>query len=184
LSGLLRDQNLQAAGLLWGWKAAGELDELKGNDAVVLNAVWKLIKARFSAEQMGKMTAYTLNYLVGYVKVATLRAAKAAQANQPVRGNFTRDDDTILAALSSDKNVKEAKYLLALLHDVFLAEFHCVAVDNNMNVAKKKKVLAFSFAFLRGFQAGSVKASDDIFLVAYKIGLQNWISGRLRKRLC
>jgi hypothetical protein len=178
LSRLLIEENLQAAGILWGWKAAGELDELKGNDRKAWKAAWRLVKSRFSAEQMGELTAYTLNYLIGYVKVATLRAKLASAANaEPINKNFVRDLPTILTNLSQEANVKEAKDLLTLMHDAFLLEFHALTIDNRLSDDRKKKLLGWSFAFIRGFQAGSVKAFDDVFNdvfhEGYRVGYQD-----------
>jgi hypothetical protein len=193
LSRLLQDNSLQAAGLLWGWKAASELDQFRNNgDPQYYNAAFKLVRSRFSTEQIGEMTAYSLSYLIGYSKMAVIRQVELATGGRRgARGGqisavqgFARgarggpisavqgaadqnaisaQNNAILNRITQDRNADEAKQLLSSFYIAFLSEFSALAENSRLDPTDKQALLAASFAFLRGFQKGETDAADRVF---------------------
>lgn len=62
VSGILKNNPVLAPGLLWGWHAGDDLDDLQGSDTGFRADVWKLIASTHSWQQIGQMTSFTLKF--------------------------------------------------------------------------------------------------------------------------
>jgi hypothetical protein len=160
LDDLLKDNSLQAAGILWGWQAGSSLAGLRGGDQKYRAAVWKLIKTRYSSEQIGTMVGYTLSYVVAY--------AQTQKARQEAGGGPLAPGD-ILKKAATDPQIVFGKKLLGRIQELLLLDFYVSSVKS-----KDPKQVDIYFAFIRGYVKGITQASDAIFdyvfTVAYGIG--------------
>jgi hypothetical protein len=130
-----------------------------------------LFASRFTAEQQGQVSAFTLNFLSGVAKVAKVRAQFESDLRTRQPDPATQRDElkkwredqvgNILNNLSTDSGVNEVRSMLSGLHPV-------------LNLETKAPLLDEYFAFLRGWMTGSAQASDqvfkDVFKVAYGLG--------------
>ncbi|MBX9625567.1 MAG: hypothetical protein K2X82_17305 [Gemmataceae bacterium] len=166
LERLMAENDLASTGILWGWKAAGELDAMreKPGDQRYFQAAWRLVRSRFSPRQMGEIAAFTMHFTLGFARVATVRATTPTEAN-PVR-----DVSVILNRLAGEKDVVAAKSLLASFHDTFLAEFYAITINPNFKPEEKEQLLSAYFDFIRGWESGSLQAGDEMFRRAFQLG--------------
>lgn len=166
LERLMAENDLASRGILWGWKAAGELDAMrdKPGDQRYFQAAWKLVRNRFSPRQMGEITAYTMHFTLGFAKVATVRATIPTE-DKPIP-----DVSVILNKLAGEQDVVAAKSLLASLHDAFLAEFYAITINPNLKPADKEPILSAYFDFIRGWESGSLQAGDEMFKRSFQLG--------------
>ncbi|MGA2035592.1 MAG: hypothetical protein ABSG68_25365 [Thermoguttaceae bacterium] len=166
LEKLMEENDLASAGILWGWKAASELDAIrdKPGDQECFKAAWRLVRSRFSPRQMGQISAFTLHYLLGFARAASFRTSTPADANPQ------RDVSQILGRLAGESDVVAAKSLLTSFHDVFLTEFYAITVNNRLKPEDKEKLVAGYFDFIRGWESGSIQAGDDMFRRAFDLG--------------
>ncbi len=171
---LLRDYPVQPMALFLGWKAGEELDALTGQNLDFRNDVWKLLIHRFSTAQLGEMTAYTLNYLVGYASCQRIQALAANNANPPARNT---DIPSIFASLSQDEGVNASKALLSGFHRTLVGEFYALTQNNKISASAKEVLLSNDAEFLNGFEAGTIAAADqifrDVFQLAYGLGYKD-----------
>jgi hypothetical protein len=121
LDDLLKDNSLQAAGILWGWQAGSSLSGLRGDDSKYRAAVWKLIKTRYSPEQIGTMAGYTLSYVIAY--------AQTQKARQEA-GGASITVDNILKKAATDPQIVTGKKLLARIQELLLLDFYAISVKS------------------------------------------------------
>ena len=170
LANLLRTNNLQAVGLLYGWKAASELDafrDAKNGDKVYFDTALSLVKKRFSPEEIGGITSYTLHYLLGYTRIVSERQ-KPGAAVPPAANN-----DQILARLEKDEDVTKSMNFINLFYGVMLDEYQAIMTSAKRTETETKKMQAYYHSFLKGFHAGSTKAVDDIAILGYQTGYRD-----------
>jgi hypothetical protein len=174
LATLLQNNPVQPAGLLWGWKAGDELDALVGTDDAKYRAdVWRLVKSRFTSADMGRMVAFTLSYLTGFIKNERI-VSIAASSPQPLdKLNTTQ----IFDKLSTDTGVDFARLLLSQFHSSLIAEFYALSQNDKLPSEVKQDSLARVAGLIRGFESGSIAAADqvyiDVFQLAYGLGYKD-----------
>lgn len=166
LEKLMTENDLASTGILWGWKAASELEAMrdKPEDQKYFQAAWRLVRNRFSPRQMGEISAFTMHYLLGFVKVAHMRGTNPKEANPQ------RDMSLILSRLAGDKDAADTKSLIALFHDAFLAEFYAITINPHLKPENKEKLLRAYFDFIRGWESGSLQAGDELFRRSFQLG--------------
>jgi len=171
LKNLLANFPVHPAGVLWGWHAGEDLDKLTGPDVAYRDAVWKLIGGRFGFDDIGTMTAYTLNYMVGYAKNQRITALSQGTAT-----DVLQDNAKILEHFASDTNINLANALVSGFQNCIVGEFYALSQNKIMNLEEKRLLLARYYAFIRGLNLGSQQAADqlyiDVFRLAYGIGYQ------------
>jgi hypothetical protein len=178
LKGLIATQPLTSYGMLYGWKAADSLVKHDNSTQMLSHAIWGLIHSRYSLCDIGRMTAYTLDYLAG----ATLneRIAQLVQSNTDP-GRQT-DLKIILDTISKDPNYHNSKRFLTGFQDILYAEqyavsqiqTHSITCWNCMDSKNKHTLLTRYFYFTSGFSEGIAKGADatllDMASVAYDGG--------------
>jgi hypothetical protein len=155
---LLQEYDLLAAGMLYGWKAADELETDKIKNPAYAKAAWSLAKSRFTTGQMGEAVGFTLNYLLGYIRAAL------------TRDKATNDVKEIHNNLCGDPEVQKAKSLVTLFHSTLLHEHHMFALNTKMPANDRENILQHYKEFIEGFNAGSVNASEDVFVRVFELG--------------
>jgi hypothetical protein len=175
---LIESNSVHAAGIIRGWTAASEVDALHGNcacdkvyadggDSKYLKASWALVKSRFSTRQLGETTGYTLNYLLGYIKAQNARiVAKGGGAGAKW------EPGALLDALAEDSpSATEAKEFLSLFSEALLTEYAGLLVNKKISDSDQLlRIQRHYHAFLSGFNAGCLKASDDVFREVFTAG--------------
>jgi len=175
LSTLLGANPVTSIGLLYGWRAA---EQLEGADAAdptqpLTSEAFRLLKYRFSIRDLGEMTAFTLNYLNGAVENDSIQSIiSGAGPQQPA------DIGSILSALGSDPNIQSAKDFLVGFQDVLLAEFYALTQNSNATLSPdKNQALASYFNFLEGFHQGIATSGavhfQETFQLAYGLGYKS-----------
>jgi hypothetical protein len=170
---LLQSNPVQPAGLLWGWKAGDDLDALVGTgNEKYRNDVWRLVRGRFTSEDMGRMVAFTLNYLTGFIKNDRIVQIAATNTDQP-RLNTT----DIFNRLSQDTGVNFARTLLSQFHSSLVGQFYSLSQNAKLSNNDKSDSLARVAGLIRGFETGSIEAADqvyiDVFQLAYGLGYKD-----------
>jgi len=173
ISSFLQNNPVQPAGLLWGWKAGDELDALVGTgNAKYREDVWRLVKSRFTSNDMGRMVAFTLNYLTGFIKNDRI-VAIAATNQDPGKLDSTK----IFDKLSTDTAIGFARLLLSQFHDMLIAQFYALSQNANLKNDEKQDALARTASLIRGFESGSIEAADqvyvEVFQLAYGLGYKD-----------
>jgi hypothetical protein len=180
------DQNpITPAGLLWGWAAGQELDELTDGDVRFRNDVWKLIGTRFTSQDIGAMTSFTLNYMVGYALNERIKSIASAVGGAPIPAPVV-DPKTIFLGLANDtindliardasgQDQPNMRFLTKYLFHRVLGEFYALSKNQNLPANEKTSVFAQYSAFLEGFNNGSMLSADviyhDVFNLAYGLG--------------
>ena len=171
VSDFLKNQNgIQAASVILGWQAASQMDLLTGSDKKFREAAWKLMRARFDAQEMGAVSSYTLNYLLGFTQVAVLRA----KSNDGPLDKY----DEICKRLEDNEDVRLLKRLPSALYTYLLHEFHANATNPAFAAEPgSRKALSDYFSYLQGWQEGASRAADEtfynVFQFAYGVGYRD-----------
>ncbi|MCB0354854.1 MAG: hypothetical protein KDD64_15070 [Bdellovibrionales bacterium] len=183
---LLRQVNLHADGLLWGWQAGDKLEKLVGtDDEAIYTAAMMLLADRFETDELGRVVGYTLNYLLGCSRVATVRAEFLAQkgvsddpsSRTAALSEFRMDvANDILTKLTKDQRVTEAKTFIGGYHSMLLAQFSALAQNTTMPEIERGIILDELHRFLDGFQVGSMESAEtqfrEVFLLGYQLGYE------------
>lgn len=169
VANLLRDHPVQPMGMYLGWRAGEELDALSGEDEHFRQDVLTLLRGRFTPAQFGEMTAFTMKYLVGYVKCSRIQQiiiGGAAGAATP----STNDIAAIFKNLSNDDEVSASASLVSGFHRAVVGEFYALSLNTSLTGKKRERMLSSDAAFINGFEAGTVAASDQVFVDVFQLG--------------
>lgn len=153
---ITRDAPFEAAGIFHGWQAGSELSLLAGSDVKIRNAVWSLLKSRFSWDEIGELCGYAFNYITGYLRCQAV-LAKFEKTRQP----FTSAN--VVAAMREDDNIIEVGKVLSDLYGKLLEQLINVYSTNQTAGRKFEKLLV-------GFQRGQLRASSVVFQQALSLG--------------
>jgi hypothetical protein len=161
---------IEPAAIMWGWRAGEKLDGMLGGaDESYRDDVVTLIESRFSPREIGALTGYTLNYLYGFVKNDRVASFALSGPQPPITNN-----SSIVDSLAKDKNIVGARQLISDFHNTLVLELYGITQSNTPN---HQRDLGVQMAFLSGFEAGSLEASDEIyhsvFNMAYHLGYQS-----------
>jgi len=177
LDDLMDRESLAPVGIAYGWRAADELERWAMSDPAgrpAYDAAWQLIRARHDAKDLGRVSAYTLQYLAGFTQVAAVREA-AHRHNVPLQS------EDALARLLADLNLTadrpEGRSLVARFHAWWVEALYQAAVSPRENTDESRRELAELAAFLQGWQEGGTLATDrvlrDFYRQGYRDGLRD-----------
>jgi hypothetical protein len=82
---------------------AGHLDKNSRDNREASRAAWSLLKNRFGCEEIGDLTGYALNYIVGYLRCRSV--LKAGEGGK----NITE----IMKSLSTDEESRSAEEIVS-----------------------------------------------------------------------
>lgn len=153
---LLRSNDVQVVGMLWGWQAGKELEEArKGGDESYFKSALALLKHRFSSHDIGSMCSFTLNYLAGYSVVSSVRDQVMGDASATVLTPEQRIavQKVVLSELNAERGVKR---LTEALSKVLLAGFD----HPGEGFGDRKGVIT---DFLIGWQKGTISATRQLY---------------------
>jgi hypothetical protein len=172
----------QASGMFLGWTAGDALYKLAaGTRDTCLQKIWHLFGSQFTAWEIGVAVSYTLNFMMGFVR--NERTKKVASGQKPPALGIHQLDQ-IFGALADQINgdrISEEDDPLAQIAEQFfkmiVGEFYAITGNDQLQPTEKLKALQQYAAFLDGFEYGSLKAADVIFMLvfntAYTIGYSN-----------
>lgn len=164
LAKLMQPYNLQAAGILWGWQAATELEQnwRTSRESQYRDAALALLQNRYSPREQGEVCSFTLSYIAGF-----------ARARYVKRNNGAGDDYTnpsvLLSRLSEDEGLRNSKLLTGSLYSLYI-DFFKSAAKQSADQPQLQSAVNDLANFLVGWQVGSSSAADVVFEQAYKLG--------------
>lgn len=151
---MLAGSPITSIGMLFGWRAAEQIEQADDLNQTLVKSVFKLIGHRFSIRDLGEMTAFTLNYLNGAAKNESIQSIIKGYA--PIAPPAL---NTLLLKVSDDPELTAAKNFLVGFENVLTAEFYALSQNTNLG-AEKLPALSQHFNFLQGFHEGIAKAAD------------------------
>jgi hypothetical protein len=154
LGTMLRKANVQPIGILYGWQCADDMRKA-GNAQELDDAVFALVRSRFTARQTAKIAAYAISFLEGWS-----RGTSEIQQGRP----RIYSADTILEELSSQNAANEQRLCELLFKDMLTSYSMAVLKDRD---CAETRILRDC---VEGFYEGTVSASDELFQVAYDLG--------------
>jgi hypothetical protein len=165
-------QPITSDGLLLGWKAADELlavDQASGNQHLQKDA-WALLSYRYTFEQLGMMTGFTLNYLSGEAMnervVSLLPADPGVPAPTPLAGLAPGTPgyaQALLQNAASSDAVRAGKRFVISFGNVMEAEFYAVSQNKHLKTGPKQLLLARYYNLIEGYRKGLSKAANLIY---------------------
>jgi hypothetical protein len=160
-------QPIISDGLLLGWKAADELlsiDSASGNHRLQKDA-WALLNFRYTFEELGTMTGFTLNYLSG--EAMNERIVSLLSTNPPPPSALTPGTagyaQALLQQAASSNAIRAGKQFLVSFGNVMDAEFYAVTQNKHLKKDEKQLLLARYFNFTEGYRRGLNKAASIIY---------------------
>jgi hypothetical protein len=163
LSAQLAASPIASIGMLYGWRAAEQLEKIDQRDPShqLLKAAWTLLKYRFNFERIGEMTAYTLNYLSGAAENS--RIQQIAQGQTPAK---ITDLNAIVAAVGSDPKIIAAKKFLISFQNVTEAEFYALArnTQSHFDSTERRRLVTEYYNFIVGLHDGIAKSADQHYI--------------------
>ncbi len=161
---------VEPASLMWGWRAGEELDSLRGKpDDHYRRDVVQLIESRFSPYDLGRLVGFTLNYLHGFVDNQRVQSFATLSVQPP-----TPNLQTIGVVLNSTPAGHGTDGLLSDFERALTLEIYGLSQSRK---DKGHQQLGVALAFLDGFEAGTLHASDILYKsitqVAYGAGFLN-----------
>lgn len=157
-------QPIASEGLLLGWKAADELlsvDQASHNHRLQKDA-WTLLSYRYTFEQLGLMTGFTLNYLSGEAmneRVASL-LNNPPPALTPGAAGYTQ---ALLQNAASSDAIRAGKQFVTSFGNVTEAEFYAVSQNTHIKKPQKQLLLARYANLMAGYRRGLSKAANLIY---------------------
>lgn len=193
LSMLMRSHNLAAAGLLHGWNASGRIEAMRigaASERARHEAVQRLLVHRFTSEEMGALTSFTLNYLVGFAK--SMAAAKAVSADaknsapnvdlkidpkadakvayDQAQGQANQQNAWILDQVAKDRRSRDLSNLTTGFAELLFLEATALSLYTAPNGATKEMQGEWQgemLDFIRGWNRGTSEAADEVFQVIF-----------------
>ena len=187
LTTLMQQNPIPPFGMIFGWQAATELlnaDKANGPTKPFTHAIWQLVNSRHSLEEIGRMTAYTLQYMSGFALNERLMAIGNGTTVPPqvtipgaqAVSSSPGAPPSLAQFLASSPTFHSSKVFLVNFTKVLLGEYYAVSQNTTLNAADKLNLLTQYYYFIRGFQSGIIKASDRMFIeiggTAYLIGYE------------
>jgi hypothetical protein len=139
------------------------LDGLTGADLKYRIDVWKLITSRYSLSDIGAMTGFTLNYIIGFSKNKRIMAITDAS---PV----VNDPAKILSELASDDTIKAQKQMLSALNRVLLASFYAISQNSTLPSRNRVALISSYYSFMIGYADGNIRAADEVYDDVFHLG--------------
>jgi hypothetical protein len=157
-------QPITSQGLLLGWKAADELlsaDQASGNHQLQKD-VWSLLSYRYTFEQLGTMTGFTLNYLSGEAMNDRILSLLTANPKPQLIPSATYAHDLLQNAAGTD-TIRAGKQFVVSFGNVMEAEFYAVSQNGHLKKPQKQLLLARYYNLMEGYREGLTKAANVIY---------------------
>jgi len=146
-----QDGLLTTAGIFHGWTFGGNL--ARRADPAYTAIMWKLLKSRFSWAEIGDLTGYGLNYLIGFLRCQL--------ALSTVEKGGTADLNKIRELLIKDERTHDTEKVVCDFFDAFLSLAPAILGS---------RARSPFLDFVKGFQRGGLRSSEAVFVLALNAG--------------
>jgi len=160
LKTLMQTGSLNPVGIVLGWQAASDLIAADTDSRKPLtHAIWQLINSRYSMLDIGRITAFTLQYFSGYTLNERILAIASGNGTVP---NKITDAGGIAGELAANGQYNTSKHFLTDLSRILLAEYYAAGQNRYIQTSQKRILLTQYYYFIKGFQSGLISGADAI----------------------
>lgn len=160
--------NLQALGIVYGWRIASEMGELNGSEAQAKSyqAALFLLNSQYSPKQIAHITAFTLNFMTAFGYVAELRRFSPS--------NTMDSTNSLLTAQLQSGKLPAASSISRVIHEYMLNQQDMLinyGSGVSLNQGDGMKYRNAYRDFFEGWFDGAQQSLEIITEFSYKSGV-------------
>jgi hypothetical protein len=157
LANVLSSNPITSVGMMYGWQAADDLQKFDTADRRFTKDAWKLLNYRISFPGIGRIVAYTLNYISGEAQNQRI-AAIIGGANPP-----TQSISAIIDHVKADPAVQQSKDFITSFGNIVDTEFYAVSRAPKLKGQPRIQLLTQYVNFMEGYRNGANQAAEVLY---------------------